>query len=113
MLGKRLVLAAVLLGLALWPAGAFAQGESAPPWPLLYQGEVYVDGEPLSGNAVLTVRVGDWESKEVPVTGGTFRCADPCLIAGPPDSSYIGEPVTFHLNGEHQAARTFAFPALS
>jgi hypothetical protein len=95
---------------------AIAQTEF-PPWPLLYEGTVLLDGIPASGEVF--ARVGDWESDHVPVEDGAFRCADPCLIVGPPSFDYIGEPVTFHLigepgsSGEHVASLTYSFPRAS
>ena len=88
-----------------------------PPWPLLYEGTVLQDGEPAEG--MVFAWVGDWESNHVPVEDGAFRCADPCLIVGPPSFDYIGKPVTFHLINErgssevHVASLTFPFPQAS
>lgn len=107
-------MAALLLGVGA--AGALAQ-TALPPWPLLYEGTVLQDGDPAEGTVF--ARVGDWESHHVPVKNGAFRCADPCLIVGPPSFDYIGEPVTFHLISErgsgeaHAASLTFPFPRAS
>ena len=107
-------MAALLLGVGA--AGALAQ-TAFPPWPLLYEGTVLQDGDPAEGTVF--ARVGDWESHHVPVKNGAFRCADPCLIVGPPSFDYIGEPVTFHLISErgsgeaHAASLTFPFPRAS
>ena len=62
----------------------------------------------------LVVRVGDWEHlTRIPVRDGAFTCGDEaCLIVGPPNYSYVDEPVTFHLNGERQADLTYPFPLL-
>ena len=107
-----ILVAALAMLIAIWPGQAHAQEGGAPPWPILYSGEVYFNDVLLQGNAQLTVRVGDWESKPVPVVDGRFRCADPCLIAGPPSQTYIGQRVTFHLSGEHEASHSFDFPTL-
>ena len=107
-------LAALLLGGGALSALAQA---AFPPWPLLYEGTVLQDGEPAEG--MVFARVGDWESDHVPVEDGAFRCADPCLIVGPPSFDYIGKPVTFHLISErdssevHVASLTFPFPEAS
>ena len=76
---------------------------------MLFDGTVVLNGEPVAEGHV-TVRVGDWEGDPVPVVDGAFRCANPCLLAGPPDFSYIGELVTFHLDGGEPATLSFAFP---
>ena len=96
-----------LLVLAALVGTAHAQ-QDFPPWPILFEGEVRAGGEPVASGA-LTLRVGDWESKPVQVDHGVFRC---CLIAGPPSGSYVGLPVTFHLDGERVASYTFDFPRM-
>ena len=64
--------------------------------------------------AKITVRVGDWEQKDVVrVMDGVFGCEeDNCLIVSVPDSSYVGQAVTFYID-VHQAGLTFEFPSLS
>jgi hypothetical protein len=92
--------------------GVAAQGSEPPPLPIIYQGEVFLDGEGVA-SGMLSARVGDWTSDFVPVTDGTFRCADPCLLVGPPRASYVGEKVTFHLEeAEFPATFSFEFPNL-
>ncbi len=100
-----------LLVIAVGPVKA--QDAGFPPWPIIYDGTVEVDGEPLS-SGTLTAHVGDWTSVAVPVVGGWFACADPCLILGPPTFDYVGAEVTFHLEGVDRAAElAFEFPNLS
>ena len=102
----------VALMAAAWAGSAKAQEMSPPPLPIIYQGEVFFDQEPVQ-EGKLTGRVGDWESDTVPVLNGTFRCADPCLLIGPPSASYVGQKVTFHLQGvDAPAAYSFEFPNL-
>ena len=104
------LLAAVwLLTTALGAPAAHAQEDGPPPLPILFDGNVFLDGEPVA-SGTLTVRVGDWEGDAVPVVGGSFTCANPCLIAGPPSQRYIGELVTFHLDGGEPASYSFPFP---
>ena len=103
------VLFAALLWIALGAGSTRAQETEFPPWPLLFEGDVYLDGEPVAQGEV-TIRIGDWEGARVPVVDGSFRCADPCLIAGPPSFDYVGEPVTFHLDTGYVASFTFPFP---
>ena len=106
---------AVALALLVLAAGlggsAYAQEVGFPPWPIVFEGEVCAGGEPVA-SGTLTLRVGDWESKPVQVDHGVFRCAAACLVAGPPSGSYVGLPVTFHLDGERVASYTFDFPQM-
>jgi hypothetical protein len=110
LIATLLVFASAQLTLGATPV--HAQDVGFPPWPVIYDGHVFMDGEPVSAGT-LTARVGDWESLGVPVVNGLFRCADPCLIVGPPDFSYVGLPVSFHLAGEARPAHLqFDFPAM-
>ena len=53
------------------PVGLYADDPSSiPPLPIVYQGIVTVDGEIPTKEFVLTVRIGDWESKGVKVING-------------------------------------------
>lgn len=82
-------------------------------WPIQYVGGgvALLDGKPVV-EGELVVRVGDWEHPTaIPVRDGVFECRRSCLLVGPP-RAYIGEPVTFFLNGEMQADLTYAFPWL-
>ncbi len=106
----RVAVALALLALAALAGTAHAQ-QGVPPWPILFEGEVYAGGEPVV-SGMLTLRVGDWQSKPVQVDHGVFRCAVACLVAGPPSRSYVGLPVTFHLDGERVASYTFDFPQM-
>ena len=81
------------------------------PLPILFEGTVELDGRPVA-EGVLTVRIGDWESRAVPFRDGAFACAAHCLIAGPPGFEYVDQQVTFHLDGRHEADFAFAFPNL-
>lgn len=106
-----LVAAVVMATQASSPANA--QEAGFPPWPIIYDGTAELDGAPVA-NGTLTARVGDWTSVAVPVVDGAFRCADPCLIVGPPSFDYIGAQVTFHLEGVGRAATLkFDYPNLA
>jgi hypothetical protein len=112
---NRIVALFLLMALAIvvGATAVAAQGTEPPPLPIIYQGEVFLDGEHV-GSGMLSARVGDWTSDFVPVTDGMFRCADPCLLVGPPKAIYVGEKVTFHLEGiEFPATFSFEFPNLS
>ena len=124
------LLAALLTAALLPPLPASAQDngngdgeerlESIPPFPVVYlQGTVTLDGAPVASGEIV-VRVGDWERPtRIPVVDGRFDCASDqgCLLVGPPGYItedplryiYVGEPVTFHLNGEQQADLTYPF----
>ena len=116
-----LIVAALLAAALVVPLVASAQDggddrpTSIPPFPVVYlEGTVLLDGEPVAEGEIV-VRVGDWErEKWIPVVNGMFDCANDegCLLVGPPDYAYAGEPVTFHLNGEQQADLTYPFPLL-
>ena len=111
---KRIVTLFLLMTLAIvvGATAVAAQGSEPPPLPIIYQGEVFLDGEHVESR-MLSARVGDWTSDFVPVTDGRFRCGDPCLLVGPPDAIYVGEKVTFHLEGvEFPATFSFDFPNL-
>jgi hypothetical protein len=110
---RALVLLAILWLLVIAVGPVKAQDAGFPPWPIIYDGTVEVDGEPLS-SGTLTAHVGDWTSVAVPVVDGWFACADPCLIVGPPTFEYVGAEVTFHLESVNRAAvLKFEFPNLS
>ena len=116
-----LIVAALLAAALVVPLVASAQDggddrpTSIPPFPVVYlEGTVLLNGEPVAEGEIV-VRVGDWErEKRIPVVNGMFDCAsdEGCLLVGPPDYAYAGEPVTFHLNGEQQADLTYPFPLL-
>ncbi len=78
-----------------------------------------LDGAPVTQGEI-AVRVGGWERPtRIPVVNGRFDCAsdEGCLLVGPPGYItgdplryvYVGETVTFHLNGEQQADLTYSF----
>ncbi len=99
--------ASILLGMPLIST-AFA-AEQLPPWPMLFKGTAYLDGQ-LVDNGVITIKIDDWESRPVSTVNGVFTCSDACLLAGPPGYDYVGKSVTFHLNSKHVAELTFPFP---
>ena len=102
---------AALLALLL-PAAALAQEDGqeggAPPLPIVYDGEVYVDGELLQEEAELTVMIGDWESRPATVADGKFEA----LVVGPPSVAYVGREMTFHLQ-DLTASQRFSFSLLT
>ena len=102
-------LSSLTLAWLLWAApSVHAQAEGPPPLPIVYQGNVYADGLPLTMDGELAVRVGDWESAPVQVQGGTYLN----LVVGPPSQDYIGEQISFHMDGL-EAEQSFVFPSLA
>ena len=102
-------LAAGFAALVMSAPPAHAQEGLPAPYPIVYQGDVYVDGALLLvQEAELTLRIGDWESR--PALFGS-RGELLSLVAGPPDFSYIGETITFHMGGM-EASQRFVFPTL-
>ena len=117
---KRLFFGASLFVLALLflsPAhAAFASSHEAgfPPFPYLITGTVEVDGSFLDESSGLTARVGDWESRPVTVTEGSFGNAPGIpIVVGPPNTSYAGQTVSFHLPGGSVADQSFTFELLA
>jgi hypothetical protein len=114
---RLFALTAALLGVlgtsVLWTGDALAQDGGPPPWPILLEGTVVVNGTVASGE--LTAHIDDWVSPGVTVVAGVFGCV-PCLIIGPPTSTYVGKPVSFRLatiqGPIYQADLTFPFPSL-
>jgi len=110
---RMLLLVVLFLGGALTSATvARAQAPEPPPLPIIFQGTVLLDGQPVADGS-LSLHVGGWRSAHVPVVDGAFRCADPCLLAGPPSADYVGKQVTFHLDDRFVSDVTFEFPNLA
>lgn len=89
---------------------ALAQDAGIPPFPVLVTGSVTVDDEVPLDETMLTARIGDWESRPVAVVNGRFGDVPGLpLIVGPPSDAYVGQQVTFHLDGELVAIQGFIF----
>ena len=76
---------------SLWPISLEAQG--IPPIPALYSGVVLVGSETPPDGLTITARILEFESQPSTITDGQYEL----LIVGPPDESFIGEVITFHL----------------
>ena len=102
-------LSSLTLAWLLWAVpSVHAQAEGPPPLPIVYQGNVYADGLPLTLDGELAVRVGDWESAPVQVQGGAYMN----LVVGPPSRAYIGEEISFYMDGL-EAEQRLGFPSLA
>ena len=66
-----------------------------PPIPALYSGAVLVGGETPPDGLIITARILDYESQPSTITDGRYEL----LIVGPLDESFIGEAITFVLDG--------------
>ena len=84
--------------------------EALPPLPTLYLGVALLsDGTAVTEGLFIVARFGDVESDPVDVEeGGQYN-----LLVAPPDDSYHGEEVTFHLEGVVQAQDTDTLNAKS
>lgn len=101
------LLLALVLTVVIWNGVAHAQESGPPPWPILFSGTATFDGASIERGRI-TVRVGDWESAPANVADGTFGC---CLLAGPPSGRYVGETISFHLDGQYEAELMLEFSA--
>jgi hypothetical protein len=102
-------LSSLALAWLLWTVPSVqAQTEGPPPLPIVYQGNVYADSVPLTKDGELTVRIGDWESAAVQVQGGAYMH----LVVGPPSQDYIGEEISFYMDGL-DAEQRLVFPSLA
>ena len=111
----RISMVALLLGSFFIPytAHASSHDQGFPPFPYLVVGTVQVDGSFISESSVLTARIDDWETRPVTVTDGSFGTAPGIpIVIGPPNASYLGKTVTFHLGAELIAEQSFTFENL-
>ena len=75
-----------------------------PLRPSIYHGTLTVNGAAVPDELRLIARIGEYESPAVVTESGRYAG----LIVLPPDESFIGRTVTFHLNGM-QARETDSF----
>ena len=111
----RISMVALLLGSFFIPytTHASSHDQGFPPFPYLVVGTVQVDGSFISESSVLTARIDDWETRPVTVTEGSFGTAPGIpIVIGPPNASYLGKTVTFHLGTELIAEQSFTFENL-
>ena len=86
------LVAAVAWGLLL-PGSAGAQ--APPPAPVIYSGTATAGGVPVPDGFTIVGRVGTYESEPIVVKDGAYLV----LSVGPPDTTFSGLMVTFHLDG--------------
>ncbi len=83
-----------------------AHAQNPPPLPMLYSGTVTAGGSPAPDGFEIFARVRDYQSEPVTVRNGRYTA----LTVGPPDSTYAGVTITFHLDSV-QADQTDTFIA--
>ena len=103
----KLVLVAAAAAAAPLLTGHDAQAQQLPPAPYLYSGRAIAGGSAVPDGFTIFARVGVYESPAVTVSGGKY----PGLTVAPPNSSFQGATVTFHL-GPVQAEETDTFRVL-
>jgi hypothetical protein len=82
-------------------------GQSPPPLPTIFIGNVTVAGEAAPDGIVIFARVGDYTSDITIVENGRY-----VLTVGPPDTTYANKLITFHIENV-QADETTPFIATS
>ena len=92
LLGMVGIITAVVAILAFQTGQISAQ---PPQIPSVYSGSATADGDGVPDALTVTGRIRDYESEPVVVRGGRYEF----LVVAPPDSTYIGGTITFHLNG--------------
>ncbi|MBI4328967.1 MAG: hypothetical protein HY685_03770 [Chloroflexi bacterium] len=99
----RLALGLAFLLLACSPV---VSTQEPPPFPAVFCGRVTVGGEPPADGTQLSARVGDYAASSVAIEGGRYKF----LNVSPPGKTYLGEKITFLLDGR-AAAETVAYQA--
>jgi len=93
--------------------GAGLGAPPLPPFPNKFAGNALVDGQPAPEGMLVFARIGDYESKKVPVaSGGVYGFGDTPLLVGPPNTTYFNAKITFHATlgyGDVQATETSIF----
>ena len=103
----KLSVAALLMGwLAVHLHGVVtAQPLPPPPAPAVYRGSAKVGGFPVPDGLAIVARIAPgYETTPVTVKNGRYLL----LQVSPPDSTFVGKTMTFHLDGV-QAHRTDRF----
>ena len=99
-----ILVVAAALGVMLLAQQADAQG-APPPIPAVYSGIVTSSVGSVPNGLTVTARMGDdYESRPVVIEDGRYRV----LRVAPPDNSFQGDTITFHLDGV-QAEQTDRF----
>ena len=102
--GTILAVVAAALGMVLLTQEADAQG-APPPIPAVYSGIVTSNEGSVPNGLILTARIGDdYESRAVVIEDGKYKV----LRIAPPDNTFQGDTITFHLDGV-QAEQTDSF----
>ena len=75
-----------------------------PPLPALYLGTITAAGQPVPDGMILVGRIGNYETPPVIIEDGRYDV----LKVTPPDGSFIGKALTFHL-GDVEADQRSVF----
>ena len=103
------VIAGILLAVLVFTVSStgIADAQDYPPFPILYGGIVLADGEPVPEGTRLSAQVGDYETWTNVEENGKYRN----LLLGPPDDSYYGKEITFHVLGNIAIEKDTFLPA--
>jgi len=63
------------------------------PMPIVYSGSVTLNGVPAPAGLEIFAKISDYKSETIIIKGGQYAG----LAVGPPDKSYIGDKITFHI----------------
>ena len=76
-----------------------------PPLPAIYGGSVTVAGIAPPAGLTIVAKISGYVSEPVNVVGGAYEN----LVVGPPNTTFNDHQITFHLDGEVQAAETATY----
>ncbi len=102
---------ALVLATALVALLTLGAGQSIPPFPVTYSGDITAEGEAVRDGLSLVACVDgcdNYESGEIMTAGGGYRG----LVVGPPSEDFVNKQVTFWLGteaGRVQAEQTPTF----
>ena len=87
---------ALVLATALVALLTLGAGQSIPPFPVTYSGDITVEGDPVRDGLSLVACVDgcdNYESGEIQTAGSAYRG----LVVGPPSEDFVNKQVTFWL----------------
>ena len=112
MLWKTIAVAVACVAAATLLAGS-VQAQELPSFPLIFSGQVTIEGQPTPDGLQIFARVLEYESNPVEVKDGNYSA----LAVAPSRSGYVGRPIRFYATygfGEVQAVEmvTYRTPTL-